>query len=1151
MEELLKYLAESQLRFTSIDEKFVEIDRQIFLYVEPKEGILFDKSFRLMVSNWEKTVNKDFYIFRFGSRYYYTPGDSEDSPQLNMVRYIGKIQEDHLFNVPFLGVHGGYEILNGSGSYINWCKKAKFLGISTLGIAEKNTLAGTLKFQLTCSKEKIRPIIGETISVRSSKDIQFDVKLYPRNPQGWECLLKVNYQINVINQQFIWETDLINLLKEYTSHIYLVLDPKNCKYEDIFVLDLNIESFYQFDFTEFLVEETDKAFLLNLKKFIKSPLQPILIYDAYYLEEEDSIIKERLNLIGSKSESLSEDQYFKSFSEIFSTVSQYFQNEGEFSQKFFQAVENLKSMTHSINFLIPLGSKHLPEYELTEEESVQYGTKGNLFWDLVQKGLSERVVPRFGEVPLHYFERIQEEVQIIEKGDVLDYFLILTDIISWANSNGILTGIGRGSSGGSLIAYLLKITHLDPIELNLLFSRFLNEGRVGKSLPDIDTDFMGSRRDEVKRYMESRYGYTQVCSVGTYTTLQIKAALKDLARLKSLDTQRLNYLTKILRLDDDGVHITGDIAVLFKDVVGSKDLREFVQENPDIVHLIELCLGQPRSQSIHPCATVILPKSLPIETTIPIKKMQLGDGADVLVTEWEGGELEEAGYLKEDILGVAQLDKFASILEKIKKDTGELVDIYSLPLDDSKVYDYFCKGWNGDIFHFGSRTLTEYCKQLQPLCLDDLIAGISLIRPGTMESGFHTKFIKYRQGEEEPEYDYGLYEVTKNTYGLYIYQEQIMQACIELADFTSSEADDIRRALGKMKPELIATYGEEFISRAVKKGCSREEAEGIWIKLARFANYGFNKSHAAAYSITGYIGQWLKVYYPLQFWTTALQYADSSDLPVYISEINKSGSIKLLPPDINKSSLEFFVDISENSIYWNLLSIRNCGEKALSQIEEDRREKGEYFSLEEFISRNVYKGSKTNKLVVENLILSGAFDKLHEIRTPSSRLDLVEYYRRTCGIKPSSTDEISNSRDFWPYDWWWLLKQRQLCGIAFLDYYGLMNSYQDFHESYVDFSLPSELSTYKKDSLVKVAGYIHSVDVRSSKKGLYADILIDCNYEFLTIRIWTDQWKYFSEYCQEVEKSLIFFIGSIGEDNFGNRMIFSHKDSKLMILSSK
>lgn len=1110
MKKLTNYLKENRITFNQISDDLIEIDSKKFELLFPDGfGMLFNESFHLVC---EKTET-DGYIYNFGGKYYYDFKEDVTKPKLNRLKYVGKTKQA-IKTHNFLGIRGQFELLNGSRLYKDWCKKAKFLGVTTLGICEKNTLAGTLKFQLECDANKIKSILGLTATVlRSKSDFRYDIKLYAKNEEGWQNLLMVNKELNVTNFKFIEEQRLMELLE----NLIVVVDPKSLPFDKIFPLDLSTDVFYQLDTVEYEAEERDREYLLNLKQYVRSKMKPISITDAFYLDREDSYIKQILNSISNVRENKSGNQYFKSKEEYFYELDSLFNPEDEGFEKIYKAaVENERIVVESCNFKIDTSKRHLPKYKMTQEEKTKYEDNEDMFWALIEDGL-RRKCPKGKEK--EYIVRIEEEVEVIKLGNVVDYFLILWDIIRWSRENDILVGIGRGSSGGSLCAYCLDIVQLDPIKYGLLFSRFLNKGRVTVSLPDVDTDFQGDRREEVKRYMETKYGENQICSVGTYTTLKLKGTIKDLSRQKNVDFGEVNYVTTVLDTDKD------KFEEIFENACKKKRVKNFVQENSDVINDLPLVLGQPKASSIHACATLILPEDKDIYNWIPVKKMTLGDGESVLVSEWEGIELEQAGFLKEDILGILQLTKFKDTLDSIKKETGESVDIYSLPMEDEQVYKYFSKGWNGDVFHFGSHGLTGYCKDLKPDNVEDLIAAISLYRPGAMENNFHNEYVLRKRGEREVEYVWGTEKSTKSTLGLIVYQEQVMRICGDVGGFDLVEADDIRRAMGKKKKEILDKYKEQFISGAIKGGCPEDQAIDLWEKLEKFAGYSFNRSHAAAYTITGYISQWLKVHYPIHFWTTAFKFCKEEDIPNYINEINLTGSIKIMPPDINKSFTSVYTDYSTNTIYWALSSVKQVGETSTDQIIEERNKNGEYFSLDEFLERHTFKNSKVNKRVIENLILSGAFDGIEDIRNPIDRQTLIQQFRKRNKVKADEDKDIFSSPNVGK-EWWWVLQQKLLSGIAFFNYEDLCSN--QFSRPYFD------PITFAEDSSIKskcvVGGYVIELNVRESKKGKFAKLVLENNYEIFPVLIWAEQFEKFEEIISGCEKTLLIISGTIQFD---------------------
>lgn len=1133
MKNLLSYLDDNKICYRSIASCFIEIDSKMYLLLYPnKDGKIFNEDFHLITVD----PNNDFdnYIFEFGGKWYWTPRGTEKEPQLNLVKYLGTV--NHQFvdqQFPFLGVRGKYEILNGSRLYGDWIKKAKFLAVQILGICEKNTLAGTLSFQMMCQSNNIKSILGATFTINQN-DYRYDTKFYVKNETGWKHLLLINKEINVVNPGYIFEKDIV----KYLDGLVVVLDPKSLKFEKI--PSCFKSAYYQFDSIEYEQDTRDREYLLNLQKYKESTLEPIAIMDAFYLDKEDAEIKGQLNQISGVREYKAYNQYFKDIEDYYKEIESLFKDDDLFN--FLEvAINNLTKVTKECDFIIITSERHLPVYELSDEEKKIYSDKYDLFWGLIEKGIGERV-PKGKED--EYIDRIEREFKVIDKGDVLDYFLILHDITSWARKNNILVGIGRGSAGGSLISYLLKLTNLDPFQFGLLFERFLNEGRVGKSLPDLDIDFSASRKDEVKRYMEQRYGVNQVCSIGTYTTLQLKAALREFCRLENIPVEDVNYFSKLLDIE------TGNLVDIFKMAAKNSRLKKLIQDYPQIVNSIDLVLGQPKAASVHACATLILPKEKDIYSWIPVKMVEFGkDNQKILVSEWEGDELDSAGFLKEDILGIQQLDKFQTIIDLVKENTGEVIDIYSIPLDDEEVYSRFKRKLNSDVFHFGAVGLSQYLKELHPENIEDLIVAISLYRPGPIESGFHKKYLELREGRETPIYDFGLEEITKKTYGLYVYQEQVMEVYQKLGGFTLVEADDIRKAMGKIKPELIKSYGDQFEENAIKNGCSQEEAQEIRKKLEGFGSYSFNKSHGAAYAITGYICQWLKVHYPVYFWISAFKYlSEEKHIPVFISEIFKLGDVILAPPNINLSGFEANVDYEKNTIYWKLSSIMQCAEMAVGQIVK-LREKSDYFSFEEFLSRNIFTGSKVNKSVIENLILSGVFDEIEGIKDIRSRKDLIEKYRLLYKVKPDiKTDWFTLSKDRFEYTWWWLIQQKRLSGLAFFDYKDLTNQFLDkFEGRYVD-----AIEFFDKDFekiTAKIGGYVVEVDERESKRGQYANVTLESNYEFFEVKFWSEEWKLFKDIIIGSEKSIMLIGGQIMYDSWKkcNTLVIT-KSTEVIIL---
>lgn len=1124
------YLSENSISYSKLDTNLFLIEKDRYLLIEPKKGLLFDEDFNLILSESEEAISTDFYTFKFGGRYYFT--ETVTSPDLKPLKFLGKYKPTLGFNYPFLGIHGGYELLNGSRLYEDWVKKASFLEIKSLGICEKNTLAGAFLFQKACDAADIKSIIGEEIIVRDDTDHQFSVKLYVKSAKAWGKLISINREINTINGGFIRYRDFLKYISE--GDFFIVLDPKGIDYDKAFPIELNEECYYQLDPVEFSSNERDASYLKNLKRFVRSHIPPIAISDAYYLDKEDAHIKKQLNMIANKYDYDSKDQYFRSVDQYFEDVMKLFSAEDETAVNIFMAaIDNANKLARGVDFKIPTGERHLPVYRMKDSESQFFENNEALFWDIIQKGIEEKVSP---EKIDYYIDRIQHEFEVIQSGGVLDYFLILWDIVNWAKENDIAVGIARGSAGGALISMLMGITHIDPIEFDLLFERFLNPGRVLVSMPDIDVDFEASKRGLVKEYIELRYGKDYVCSVGTYTTFQIKGVIKDFARISNAEFKDANIITK---------KMTGEetFSDMFKNAVSDKMLKSFIVKYPEVINAIPLVFKQPKAASIHPCAMIISPRNYPVINTIPLR---LHDSE--IVSEWEGSELESAGFLKEDILGIKQLDKIADIVRLIKQNHGHTIDIYNIDKDDEKVYMRFCNGHNSDVFHFGSKGLTGYCRQLKPKTIHDLIAGIALYRPGAMESNFHNEYVKRKNGDSRVEYLWGTQHITEETYGLFCYQEQVMKAVVDIGGFSLSDADNVRKAMGKKDKKLLDSYMNGFIQYAINQGCGKDIAIDIWSKLEKFAEYGFNKSHAAAYALTGYISQWLKVNYPIEFWTTAFKYAKDDEFPLYMSEIHYAGDIKIVPPDINISGKHVSPNFKTNSIHWGFLSIRDLGEVAVTQILEIRDSIGAYFSFEDFVQRNFFKNSKVDKRTVENLVMSGAFDGIENIDSITERLKLIETYNTITKRKVKEGIFIDDAV-FLKEDWWWNLQQKRLCGVAFFEYQTLCDN---LNTPEYDFYEVEEIKKWGDNIMstkVTIAGYVIDVIVRDSKKGEYADILIESNYNFIYIKIWAEKWIHLKSILKEGEKKILIINGIADWDSYrSDIMITACEETKCLLM---
>lgn len=666
------------------------------------------------------------------------------------------------------------------------------------------------------------------------------------------------------------------------------------------------------------------------------------------------------------------------------------------------------------------------------------------------------------------------------------------------------------------------------------------------SMPDVDADFPVAFRDTVKEYMSKRYGVNHVCSVGTYTRMKLKTCLKDFGKVMGVPFAVMNKLTK--DIDDQIEYTWGD---LFNYAATSRELFRFVQDHPELVHMTKYALTQCKTSSIHPSAVIVVPQEdedgNPIDLFgwMPMKKM-----GDVLVSEWEGKYIDKSGFLKEDILGLNQLDKFSSIIKLIAKNRREQIDVNTIPFNDEEVYRYFQRGWCEDVFQFGAMGLMNYCREAKPHSLDDLIAMTALFRPGPMDVKAHETFVDIKNGRKKPKFDPGMEDITRDTYSLYIYQEQIMKAMV-VGGLTPIESDECRTYIKKKNHIALAQFKEKFVngysnlikSKGVAEKRAIEQASEVWEKMLAFASYGFNKSHAVAYTMMSYWSQWFKVNYPLEFWTTSLQYASKeADIPYRLVEMKKTGvDIEVRPPDINFSGETFTCDPKTNRIFFSLGKVKGVGERALTLLKAMKDEHGEVFSFEDFIT-SAPKG--INRTVVLRLIMAGAFDLVEDIRNPRQRLDIVKQYLERRGEPLSDEFTSPDART----NAWWVFKQRELTGYGEVDYERMMNEYGLGKRMVRLYVTAAEFERKHEGDEVCIVGRVNNVFERQTKGGdSYGVLQVEVNDLIIQITLWPDFWLH----QPENEATLLNRIVAVsGRVNYfaGKKTVQSSQSTRLEIL---
>lgn len=1151
-----------------------------FLYLHPDDkGKIIDERFSFAVTADEFDALYDgvvkYILFEFGGKFYYSNIKKDHlrldktvvfRPEFRDFKYLGTSTAEELVPFVHLGVHSEYEFLNGSSNCDEWATKARFNRMTALGICDRNTLAGTLAFQTACLAKGVKPIIGETITVACNYDpaveIQetFSLKLYVMNAAGWRNLLLVNKAINVDYQGFIPAEELYKLggglacvIPSDSELNYFKGDLDRCKrlltaYHAAFD-----RVYYQIDTVEYASESLFRDHLENLDTYIlrcrKMKLYrdtlPLVINDSYYLDAEEAPLKSLLNKVAGVVNAESATQYFKNSKETILAYEEWMDGAAPLYEKIIDGMTNSTTLTDSIDFKIPTGIRHLPKYEFVKT------TVEDAFFEKLETGVQERLVGKVDDLD-RYLNELEKECAIIVPNGLCDYFMILWDIMNWCREQGIMTGSGRGSVCGSLIAYCLYITDVDPLKYNLMFERFLNETRVSgeraksaDSLPDIDCDFPVAFRDTVKEYMSRRYGVNHVCSVGTYTRMKLKTCLKDFGKVMGVPFAVMNKLTK--DIDDQIEYTWGD---LFNYAATSRELFRFVQDHPELVHMTKYALTQCKTGSVHPSAVIIVPKEdengnpMDLYSWMPIKRM-----GDTLVSEWEGKYIDKSGFLKEDILGLNQLDKFSSIIKLIAKNRKQHIDVNTIPFGDEEVFRYFQRGWCEDVFQFGAMGLMNYCREAKPHTLDDLIAMTALFRPGPMDVKAHETFVEIKNGRKKPKFDPGMEEITRDTYSLYTYQEQIMKAVV-VGGLSPVESDVLRTAIKKKNMDLIESFHGKFregysalLRESGIKERTEEKADEVWSKLLAFSGYGFNKSHAVAYTMMSYWSQWFKVNYPLEFWTTSLQYASKeSDIPYRLVEMKKTGAgIEVRPPDINFSDETFTCDPTTNRIFFSLGKVKGIGERALSFLKAMKQEHGEVFSFEDFIT-SAPKG--INRTVVLRLITAGAFDLVEGIRNPRQRLDIVKQYLDRRGEplpeEYDTPDAHTNA--------WWVFKQRELTGYGEVDYERMMNEYGLGKRMVRLYVTAPEFERKNEGDEVCIVGRVNNVFERQTKRGdAYGVLQLEVNDLIIQVMLWSDFWVHQSE----TEATLLNRVVAVtGRVNYfaGKKTVQSSLSTRLEIL---
>ena len=892
--------------------------------------------------------------------------------------------------------HTFHSVLDGLTKIHDLVDKVKELGMEAAAVTDHGTMSGILDYYKTAKKAGIKPIIGiETyVATRSrfdrdpGKDKQrFHLTVLAMNNIGFHNLMKLSTRANLegmyykprIDHELLEELNegLIVLSGCASGEIGVAL--KEDDYDrardiakwyksilgDRYYLELQDHGHPKSN-THWDVQEKINEGLIKLSKELD--IEMVVTCDGHYLTHEYQDAHEILLCVGTGSYLSDEKRMsLKDFELHLTDPRDIIDHWGE---EFPEVIRNTKKIADRCDVEIELGRILIPKYPLPDGENEHSYLLRLTYQGLLQRynGASkeeaekldpDEIIPKLSD---EVRERAKMELGVMGNMGYEGYFLIVQDFINWGKSQGIVFGPGRGSAAGSIIAYALNITDLDPLKYGLLFERFLNPDRI--SMPDIDVDIQDTRRDEVIEYCAKKYGEDHVSNIATFGKMFGRMAVRDVARVLEVPYAESDRLAKLVPPPNQGRHIP--LSVSIKE---DADLRNEYENNPTAKEVLDYAIqleGTIRSHGVHACGVVIAPDTL--VNYIPLEMAQKG----VVATQFPMGEVEELGLLKMDFLGLSNLTIINNAMRIIRKAYKKEINLSELPLDDKKTYELFQRGDTTGVFQLESAGMKRYLRGLKPTTFEDIIAMVALYRPGPMQ--FIDSFIRRKHGEEEITYLHsGMKNSLKNTYGILVYQEQFMQISKEWCGFTGGQADTLRKAVGKKKIDLMKKVKPEFVEGAVKVGgATKEIAETFWTQLEEFANYCFNKSHAACYGLIAYWTAYLKAHYPDAF-MAALMTSDHDDtdrLAIEITECKHMG-ISVLSPDVNESFVEFAVVPNENKIRFGMSAVKGVGVGAVEEVLR-AREDGSFTSVEDFARR--VSTSKFNRKAWESLIKSGAFD---------------------------------------------------------------------------------------------------------------------------------------------------------------------------------
>jgi len=1051
-----------------------------------------------------------------------------------------------------LHVHSHYSLLDGLSKIDELVSKASQDEMPALALTDHGVMYGAIEFYQKCKKAGIKPIIGCEMYLvkdhldKSKMQERFHLVLLAKDKTGYDNLIKLTtiahlhgfYYKPRIDWQVLekYKEGLVASTACLQGEIPKAITRNKSENEIIEIIqrykNLFGEDFYlEVQYNPSILEQkivNEKIFELSAQHNV----EVIASNDSHYLNTEDAEAHDILLCLQTKKKRDDTDR-MSMLGEDFSllTAEQMINNFREHPE----AIENTIKVAEKCNLELDLGQNLLPNFEIPgSKEPFEY------LKELTYAGVPTRYdfdskIENPNEEQKIILNRIAYELGVIEKTGYSSYFLIVQDFINWAKNNRIVVGPGRGSAAGSIVSYLVNITNIDPIKYGLLFERFLNPERI--SMPDVDIDFADIRRDKVIKYVEEKYGHDHVAQIITFGTMASRAAVRDVGRVLDFPYEFCDKISKLIPTGMSLQQATEKIV----------ELKTLYAEDNQVKRLIDLARrleGVCRHASKHACGVVITPR--PLDELVPCQYAS-GD-KDSIVTQYSLHPVEALGLLKMDFLGLKNLTIIEHATKIIYAVHKENINIDDIPLDDEKTYKLFQKGMTTGVFQFESGGIRSYLRQLKPTNFEDLIAMVALYRPGPME--LIPDYIARKHGKKKVEYLHPKLEPSlKKTFGIAIYQEQLMKISRDLAGFTLGEADILRKAVGKKIAELLAEQKEKFIQGCIDNGVEKNKAQAVFSFIEPFAGYGFNRSHAACYALIAYQTAYLKANYPAEF-MAALLTADMDNMDRIALEIEecKRMGIKILAPDINESFSNFGViaetlKTSQPQIRFGLNAIRNVGENVVHQITEQRKDPGPYEDLEDFLNR--VQSKDLNKKSLEGLVKSGAFDKFNNRNTLLSNVDKILAYLKMVDKRrnQSQTSLFVSDSKYEPLHleqmdeqgaWQLLDWEREFLGL-----YISAHPFDNVDQSLLEYFVPiqhvrANFSRIKKD--VRIGGAVSFTKKIITKKG---DPMLFARLEDLSgnveVIIFPNMYKEKSELFEE--GALVAIEGQITDKDDDPRVI--------------